>query len=284
MLHFKEALQYINRKGKGISILVPFHCTDHHSQRAKNWHWLKKYWEDQLPYAEIVMGRDTICELDSSIPFSKSVAVNDAASKATGDVFVIVDADGYIEIDSVLHCVKQIRRARKRGERLWYIPYRQFFRLTEWASELVLQSSPKDPFTFSTPLDPKYVQNTSGSQLGHWYGALIQIVPREAFEEVGGWDPRFRGWGGEDHAAMRATDTLYWPHKTLPGQVIHIWHPMLGPQGISPWIEWQNRMWNNQSTTGANDALSGRYYGAHGDIKRMRKLVQEGRGGNNGIQ
>ena len=267
------------RKGRGISFLVPFHCPHHHGahQRIKNWQWLKKYWKCQLPGAEIVMGEDIITILDPLIPFSKSAAINDAASRATGDIFVIIDADGYFDVDAILLCAKKIRQNRKKHRRLWYVPYRQFYRLTEDASKRVLDSSPCDPLMFPTPPDPWDVQNTSGSQHGHWYGAGIQIMPREAFEEVGGWDERFRGWGGEDHAAMRAMDTLYWRHKTLPGQFLHLWHPMHHVTGTDSWVDWKERIWVNQTSSGANDDLSGRYYGANGDAHRMRKLVQEGR-------
>jgi len=222
------------------------------------------------------MGGDRFA-LETSAPFSKSAAVNDAASRATGDIFVIVDADGYVDADAILHCAREIRSARTKGHRQWYVPYRQFYRLTEDASQDVLHSSPENPYQFSTPPPPECIQDTSGSQHGHWYGAGIQIMPREAFEEVGGWDERFRGWGGEDHAAMRAMDTLYWRHKTLPIQFLHIWHPMLSPAGAAPWVDWRYRMWENQHRHGINEDLSGRYYGAYGDVKRMRKLVDEGR-------
>lgn len=102
-------------------------------------------------------------------------------------------------------------------------------------------------------------------------------MPREAFECVGGWDERFRGWGCEDHAAMRATCTLYWKHKTFPAQFLHVWHPMCSTKGTSKWVEWQDRVWAGQTEAGANNELSGRYYAAHGDVKRMRSLVDEDR-------
>ncbi len=238
---------------------------------------MNKYWKCQLPGAEVLQGHDH----SHHLPFSKSVAVNEAVSRATGDILVIVDADGYVSAKAVLTCAKRIRQARKRGHRLWFIPYRQFYRLTMNASQRVLNSDPCNPYTFPTPPCPDDVQDTSGSMHGHWFGAMVQIWPREAFDEVGGWDKRFRGWGGEDHAAMRACDTLYWPHKTLPGQVLHLWHPMItvtatGPE-FAPWVHWERRVWENQTESGANDELNGRYYGANGDRKRMRKLVDEGR-------
>jgi glycosyltransferase involved in cell wall biosynthesis len=223
------------------------------------------------------IGEDPLALHDESVPFSKSVAVNDAARKAKGDVFVIVDADGYVSADAVLLCAKQIRRARAQKHRLWYVPYRQFYRLTEDATARVIESDPKKPYVYATPPHDQCILDTSGSQHGHWYGAMIQIMSREAFDAVGGWDPRFRGWGGEDHAAMRAMDTLYWRHKTMPIQVLHLWHPMFSPEGTSAWVDWRYRMWRGQTKAGANDDLSGRYYGANGDPVRMRKLVNEWR-------
>ena len=222
------------RKGRGISLLVPFHCPDPENQRAKNWHWLRKYWECHLPGAEIVIGQDRAALEDPSIPFSKSAAVNDAASKAKGDIFVILDADGYIPADVVLHCAKKNPASSEEASPPVVCPLPGVLpaRLIELQPR-VPWSDPCHPYRFPSP--PRSLRHSGhvGSQHGHWYGAGIQIMPREAFEEVGWWDERFRGWGGEDHAAMRAMDTLYWRHKTMPGQFLHIWHPMIGPGGHS---------------------------------------------------
>ncbi len=266
-----ECFHPSHKVGAGISIIIPFECNDKESQRFKNFEWVVKYWRCQLPGAEVIQGHDP------DKPFSKSVAVNDSVAHSTGDILVIIDADGYITAKSALVCAMRIRHARRRGHRLWFIPYRQFYRLTMNASQRVLNSDPCNPYTFPTPPDPNDIQNTSGSQHGHWFGAMVQIWPREAFDEVGGWDERFRGWGGEDHAIMRACDTLYWPHKTLPGQALHLWHPMLSTAGVSAWVPWEGRMWESQTEAGANDELNGRYYGANGDRTRMRRLVDEGR-------
>ena len=52
---------------------------------------------------------------------------------------------------------------------------------------------------------------------------------------------------------------------------------MKSPTGTHEIVHWKDRMWEGQTTSGANDDLSGRYYGAYGDAKRMRKLVNDGR-------
>jgi hypothetical protein len=256
------------KKGYGISLLVPYH--NDHQSREVNWRWLKRYWERQLPGAEIVIGDD--CES----PFSKSVAVNCAEKRATGDVFVIIDADAYIKPEVILEAAFRIRKARKKHRRLWFVPYRRFFRLKESISKTILESPPDCPYEIPDPPPITCVFDSSGSNIGHWYGAMLQIMPREAFELVGGFDERFRGWGGEDHAFMRAVDTLYWKHKTLPSQILHIWHPMLSPKGSKEWVVWKDRMWTGQSGAGVNDALSGRYYGAYGSYEQMCRLVNEG--------
>ena len=83
-------------------------------------------------------------------------------------------------------------------------------------------------------------------------------------------DERFKGWGGEDLAFMRAVDTLWAKHKTLNVQVLHLWHPKIG-------TIWTTRKWEGQKTSGSNNKLASRYYGAIGNRRQMRNLVEEAR-------
>ncbi len=135
------------RKGHGLSIIVPFRTSKKYGRQDENYHWIKKYWKCQLPGCEIIRGNDHWWRK----PFSKSLAVNAASAKATGDIFVIADVDCYIDTEVVLHCAEEIRRARKRNQRLWFVPYRKFFRLTDAASQRVLDSDPGWPHRFPTP-------------------------------------------------------------------------------------------------------------------------------------
>lgn len=261
-------------RGQGISIIIPFRSPSDgpSNPRVKNLEWLLSYWESHLPEAQIIIGHDP----DEDLPFSKSAAVNNGAAKATGDILVIVDADCYIDTLAVIRCADEIRAARKKNQRLWFVPYRRFYRLNEDASKRLLAADWAGEFLWpDMPGKESVLVGANDPNIGHWYGAMIQIVPCEAFGIVGGWDTRFRGWGGEDHAAMRATDTLYWPHKTLPTPVFHVWHPMIGPNGSGSWVHSKERMWENQAASGVNDQLSWRYYGATGRPERMRALLDE---------
>ena len=266
-------LSRLRSRGRGISIVIPFRAPSVPDERVRNIEWLKRYWRTQLPGAEVIVGKDR--ELGRA--FSKSVAVNMGVAKSTGDVLVIVDADGYLPADSVLHCASEIRNARKRGHRLWFMPYRQFYRLSNEAALRLLNSDPRNPYTFPEELCPEDIMNLGDANpnIAHRYGALIQILPREAFEATGGWDERFCGWGAEDHAAMRATDTLYGPHKTLPGAVYHLWHPMLGNNGKEDLVHWKERRWEGQEDAGSNNQLSYRYYNADRNPQLMQKLADE---------
>ena len=111
----------------------------------------------------------------------------------------------------------------------------------------------------------------SGTLHAHWFGALIQVMPREAFEVVGGMDERFDGgWGGEDVSFLHALDTLYGKHKTMPNGVIHLWHPSIGSSI-------RDRQWAGQGGSDANSVICQRYGSAAGDVAKMRELVEEGR-------
>lgn len=245
--------------GEGISLLVPFkgHKGDH---RLRVWEWLTRHWAHELPGAEIVVGHS-----DGAL-FCKTAAVNDAARRATGDIFVIQDADCYISTDAIKHAAALIRESRWP---LWLVPYRRFFRFTEEFTMRVLASDPEHPLVPPHPLTADVVENRERSAFGHWFGALIQMMPREAFETVGGMDERFYGWGGEDVCFARALDTLYSRHKTTTNAVYHLWHSKIGET-------YETRLWTGQVNPMANNALSLKYDRAWGDPVKMRALVDGG--------
>lgn len=257
------AYVFINRRrkpGYGISLLVPFRADN--ERRQETWNWLRLYWEHELPGAEIIVSPD------DHIPFCKTAAVNKAADKAKGDVLVILDADCYLSGDVIEYCANEIRKERKRGNRLWFMPYRNFYRLTETASLEILNSDPTDPPRFFAAQPASYkLEKSNATNIGHWFGALIQIMPSEAFTIAGKMDTRFYGWGGEDVAFMHALDTLYVQHKTVPSGVIHLWHPSIGTSAI-------DRKWFGQQKPGTNSNLASKYHRAMGDAGLMGDLVK----------
>lgn len=240
-----------------ISLLVPFRADDW--GRLENWQWLKKYWELHLPDAEIVMGRDR------GHPFSKTAAVNYAAKRAKGRYFVILDADAYLDPESIKLAVDRIERAERHGHHLWYIPYRNLFRLTQEATRELLDEWPGCRFENFPDCD---VLSQEGSHHGRRFGAMCQVMPREAFFAAGGMDPRFRGWGGEDVSFVRAVDTMWGKHKTIDGDIYHLYHQKIG-------TDWRDRVWLGQHRPRINENLASRYDRANNQVDVMWSLIQE---------
>jgi len=246
-----------------ISLLVPYRPNKTTPNRARTWKWLQKYWKHELPDAEVIVGHSC------STIFSKSEAINDAARRATGDVFVIIDSDAYLSGETIRWCADTIRESRRVGHPVWFMPYRALYRLTEQATEKVLTSNPKKPYRFPDSVDPIDVESTVGTEVGHYFGAMIQIMPREAFEAVGCWDPRYAGWGAEDISFLMAVDTLWGKHKSVDASVFHLWHPVF--KTAHP----HARLWEGQDRS-THSKLAERYRRANGDYDKMRVLVDEG--------
>ena len=254
-------------RGAGISLLIPFR-DDHEEGRADNWVWLRQYWEHVLPEAEISLG-----DAPGS-PFSKTCAINAAYRESHGDVLVLLDADCYIDAQVILHCADEIRKGRDRAPReaVWFIPYKRLFRLTRISTLYLTSSEPVDPFSFDSPPEDVDVGPTNGSGFGHWFGALIQMMPREAFEAAHGMDPRFRGWGGEDVAFVLALDTLFGMHRLTDNQVLSLWHSVQSAPDTNPSLL---RVWKGQDDPRRNWRLAGRYRKAYRNPAAMRALIDE---------
>lgn len=251
-------------RGAGISLLVPFRTDNGH--RASVWEWLHEYYHNELPGAEIIVMDDNG---SASEPFCKTLAFNRAAKKAKGDIFVLLDADCYIPGSVLLKAADRIRAFEALGHPLWYVPYRHFYRLSELTSADLLYSDPANPMRFGK-MDSTSLDELGGISHGHYYGALITVLSRQAWDTVGGMDTRFQGWGSEDICFLKAVDTLYGRHKTINSPVYHIWHPKIKASADTGF-----RMWQGQTKAGQNSRLAERYNRATYDAAEMRKLVEE---------
>lgn len=251
----------VRGKQPKISLLVPFRADT--PARTEALRWLRKYWKCALPEAEFIVGfsqRDVFC---------KTEAFNNAARKARGKVLVLLDADAYIDADTINLCADRI--LEELDNHLWFVPYRRLYRLTKAATDLILESDPCDPLLVSDPPPLGWVEedHMDKAGYGHRYGAMVMIIPREALDVIGCFDERFQGWGGEDVALLRALDTLYGKHKTINGPVFHFWHQKIGQT-------YKERRWEGQESQRGNNNLAMRYHKATGKPDEMRALVDEG--------
>jgi glycosyltransferase involved in cell wall biosynthesis len=242
-----------------ISLLIPFSSKD--PVRRASLHWLVRYWQHELPDAEIVIGES------SGEIFSKGEALNDAVRQSSGEILVILDADAYISGKVIDRCADRIIQAARHGHNMWFVPYRRLYRLTKEITKVILESNPRNPLRLPEPPPPAYYDNHGDRKhYGHRYGAMITILPRRAYHEIGCFDERFRGWGGEDVALLRALDTLFGKHKTTNNDVYHLWHPNIGADTTV-------RMWEGQDAPNVNGNLTYKYHLATRNPSKMKALV-----------
>ncbi|MEK5301605.1 galactosyltransferase-related protein [Bacillus sp. FSL R10-2201] len=225
---------------KNISILIPYRSDK--GPRDVIFNWVKDFYNRLLPEAEICVG---CCNTNL---FSRSQAVNNAARKATGDIFIIADAD--IVYDPVL-----INEAiNLLDNHAWIVPYSDIQYITEDSTKKLLNTEVIWPIKLELELNP------FNAYIGNITGGLV-IIPRKHFESVNGFDQRFLGWGGEDDAFTFSVNTICGHFKRLDRSIYHLWHPPVKAIG-NPHYE-------------MNYSLYTRYAHASNNPEIMRQLILE---------
>lgn len=230
-----------------ISVLVPYSPAG--AERERSWSWIRQRWEQALPQAEIILGSPD--DVPGPGLFSRANAINRAAAQASGEVFVIADADTAF----VSECVYEAAFLACLAPRRWVLPDR-YVRLSEAASDAWLASAPSSPppDDWEDGIEEEWPANVSG----------IVVVPRNAFLTVRGFDERFTGWGCEDEAFACALSVLWTPPLRLVGHAAwHLWHPRPPEHSVE------------QPAYQANRALANRYRLAMGRPSSMKRLLAE---------
>lgn len=166
----------------------------------------EKYWERVRPHLE-ALGYPLFTG-DSEGPWARSAACN-AAAQAAGawEIALVADADTFLEPDVVHRTIQLVARTRGAAR-----PHDHRWMLNSAASKLFLAHG-------ASQLEPG--RHLRGDAPGG--GALV--VHREAFDEVGGYDERFIGWGYEDSAMnIELASRRRW--ERVPGNSYHLSHPM----------------------------------------------------------
>lgn len=188
-------------------------------------------------------------------PWCKAAAVADALQHATSDRLVIADADAWC--DQIVEAVAALDTHQ------WAIPHRLVHRLSLAATEgLLAGGGPPVPPPASALDNPPYYGTIGGG---------IVAIRRDTYEQIP-MDPRFRGWGGEDHAWGIALQKLAGRRWQGTGHLLHLWHP---PQPEAPEVRGPRA--RQTIPDPANRALDRRYRDAKVSTRRMQSLAQEAR-------
>lgn len=220
------------------SILVPFTSGCEHRERARGY--VLDHYRQNHPEWELLEGK-----CDGT--WSKGRALHDAASRARSDIFVVADADSFVVPEVLDEAVAVVEAGAP-----WVVPHLLVWRHTETATLDLYASG-------VLPELNRGMRIHRGPYRGV-QGGGITVLSREAWDTVGGVDPRFEGWGGEDISFGWALETLCGPAVRLNGDLHHLWHP--------PAVTGRR-----QRGGPAEEALAARYRDAWRMPRLMRGLV-----------
>lgn len=181
-----------------------------HGHRDKLWSWCSARWERLFPDIPIVEGHH------DRGPFNRSAAINTAAKLAgQWDFGIVIDSDVFLR-RSLLQAALDI--AAETGKVTW--PHRRWRGLSEDATARAIGKRRIDfgPEFESHDMDLVVEKTTAMS----WSCCIV--IPRAVFDDIGGFDERFEGWGFEDMAFRSVVTGLYGWNR-LEGDVFHLWHP-----------------------------------------------------------
>lgn len=184
-----------------VSVLVPFRAGCPYREKA--WEWVQARYATDHPDWEVVTGAS------SDGPFNRSEAILNAAGHASGDVYVIADADVYCNPQPA------VEHAERAG---WAIPHLLLHRLSEVASQRVLHGAAwrGQPLSTDNAQDSKPYRGNETGTLVVMRREVLQLVPP---------DRRFVGWGSEDVAWSLALNCLIGKPWRGSDDLMHLWHP-----------------------------------------------------------
>lgn len=225
----------------GVAILVPRRAGI--EERDRLWEFCRTWWENDYPDWPIVEGHH------DTGPFNRSLAINNAAENAGDwDVAVIIDADVLCDPHSVRSAVD----------------------IAAVTHSMVLAGDER------VMISRQGTTKILDGYRGNWRVRGIQervytdgcsccvVVSRKLWDDVGGFDPLFTGWGFEDIAFRVACETISGkPMVKLSSAMFHLWHT----------TSHENNQ--RQPTYQSNAARCDRYKAAHWDPEQIHKLLDE---------
>lgn len=198
-----------------VSVIIPWLLVpEQEDKQDSNW-WrpaalahVRDWWDTTHPDWQIIIG--TMEESDGK--WCKGLAVHRGLQVAAGKTIVVADADVTCDgMEAAVRCVAD-QHAR------WAVPHRVVCRLTEESTIVALQGGGYPPPPARLVAGGPYVRVHPGA-----VGGGMVVLPRGLLEEVP-IDPRFRGWGQEDHSWGRALTMIAGHPWRGSAYMFHLWH------------------------------------------------------------
>jgi predicted glycosyltransferase involved in capsule biosynthesis len=227
-----------------ISVIVPFK-TDN-GPRAKAFVWLKKRY--QTLFIKKFSDLEVCFNISSDESFCKPKIINEAVKGSHGEIIAIADADILYDPEILFQAANLLKKGSP-----WVIPYVRVLDLKPLATKRVLKFKP------SIPVSVIHIKPSEVCSIRYGVGGLIVLL-RKSFDEVGGFDERFKGWGREDSAFRHTMDAICGKYNRIKVDLYHLWHPKVGQK--SPNLP-------------DNDQIYKAYQSAIGNANLMKEIVAE---------
>ncbi len=180
-------------------VIVPYRADGGHRDRLWH-HLLDRYWS-ALPYP-ITRGEHT------DGPFNRSAAINTAAARRWG-VAVIADADTWVPARQLTEAITTANRTGR-----LVAAFTSVVELDRDCTAAILAGG--------TGVNSLGVERIRTAALEIQSSMLV--IPRTLWDHIGGFDPRFAGWGGEDNAFWHAATLIGGRPIRIDGPAFHLWH------------------------------------------------------------
>lgn len=191
-----------------LSIIIPYKAGV--LSREKNYEYVLNRFKKMYPKAEICIGEDTI---NSSKGFCRSSAINNGVKKSTNDILIISDCDIVIPKETLDYSLDLI------DDEEFLIPFGICYDLSKERTEKILAKDPK--CWLGIERDIAGVRDIRANRLA----GGIQLITKDLFNKIGGYDTRFQGWGWEDTVFCWKIHQELGEYTVVDdADIFHLWH------------------------------------------------------------
>lgn len=167
--------------------------------RRKHFDFLVEYYSQEF---DIILG-------DNEGDFNRSAARNTGVSESTSEVVVILDADNYVPLQQIHSAINLATEKDILAK-----PFTWFGYLTEDSTDKFYE------FYGIIDVEPEFLNPQQQNFTGGVY-----VMKKSLWQEIGGMDEGFIGWGAEDdafhlHCKNKGIKTEY-----VEGYDYHLYHP-----------------------------------------------------------